>query len=381
LKELKSQKEDDSLIYEELVVKVPGAGVVASDVEISLSGQNEKETLKGLAQLKSALASIDGVNNIADDANIGEKELKLRVNEYGQRLGFSEEIISAELRSYYLKGEYSKMFNDEGLVRIKIESGINEDITSIDTIEVQIPSSDQYVALKDVCDFVMQQGFVALIKEDGVRIRTVMANLDKKIITSDELMKQIEPTFEKLRSEGFSIDVKGEQKENEKNKKEMLQSAVIAIFLIFITLVWLFDSIVKSLIVISTIPLVLFGVFFGHMVMGINLTMPGMIGIVGLAGVVVNDGLIVVSFIKHARNTEELMVQAATRLRPILLTSLTTVLGLSTLMFFASGQAMILQPMAISLGFGIAWATVLNLIYVPLLYSVIYKVKDTTSNR
>ena len=80
--------------------------------------------------------------------------------------------------------------------------------------------------------------------------------------------------------------------------REMMQSAVIAIFLIFITLVWLFDSIKKPLIVISTIPLVLLGVYAGHMIMGINLTMPGMIGIVGLAGVVVNDGLIVVSFLK-----------------------------------------------------------------------------------
>lgn len=155
----------------------------------------------------------------------------------------------------------------------------------------------------------------------------------------------------------------------------MLQAGLIAIFLIFITLVWLFDSIKQSLIVISTIPLVLLGVLFGHMVMGVNLTMPGMIGIVGLAGVVVNDGLIVVDFIKNAKNQEDLIRMAQTRLRPVTLTSLTTILGLSTLIFFASGQAMILQPMAISLGFGLAWATVLNLIYIPLLYAVIYNVK------
>ena len=155
----------------------------------------------------------------------------------------------------------------------------------------------------------------------------------------------------------------------------MMQSAIIAIFLIFITLVWLFDSIVKSLIVISTIPLVLLGVFVGHFLLGLNLSMPGLIGIVGLAGVVVNDGLIIVDFIKYAKNTEDLIRRAKARLRPILLTSLTTVLGLITLIFFASGQAMILQPMAISLGFGIAWATVLNLIYVPLLYAVIYRIK------
>jgi len=189
-------------------------------------------------------------------------------------------------------------------------------------------------------------------------------------------MKKLEPTFVKLKEDGYRVDVKGEEQENKKNMSEMMQSFVIAGFLIFITLVWLFDSIKKSLIVMSTIPLMLLGVYFGHMVMGINLTMPGMIGIVGLAGVVVNDGLIVVNFIKHADDTEELMKKAGTRLRPIILTSLTTVLGLSTLIFFASGQAMILQPMAISLGFGIAWATVLNLIYVPLVYALVFKIKD-----
>ena len=268
------------------------------------------------------------------------------------------------------------MFNESGLVRVKIESEINEKIDSIKSIEVQIPTTNQYVLLSDVCDFIMLQSFVALKKEDGVRIRTVVASLDKKVQTSAEVMKKLDSTFKKLKNDGYNIDVKGEEKENNKNKKEMMRSAVIAIFLIFITLVWLFDSIKKSLIVISTIPLVLLGVFFGHMVMGINLTMPGMIGIVGLAGVVVNDGLIVVNFIKHVKDTEELMQRAQTRLRPILLTSLTTVLGLSTLIFFASGQAMILQPMAISLGFGIAWATVLNLIYVPLLYAVVFKIKE-----
>jgi len=237
------------------------------------------------------------------------------------------------------------------------------------------------VKLSEVCDFIVIQGYVTLKKEDGVRIRTVFASLDKNIITSAEVMKRLKPTFEKLRSEGFKIDIKGEEKENNKNKREMMQSGLIAIFLIFITLVWLFDSIKKSLIVISTIPLVLLGVFFGHMVMGINLTMPGLIGIVGLAGVVVNDGLIVVNFIKHAKNTEELMKQAQTRLRPILLTSLTTVLGLSTLIFFASGQAIILQPMAISLGFGIAWATVLNLVYVPLIYAAVFNIKEPIKNK
>lgn len=375
VKPFRELKDGETKVYEELVVRVPGAGVVAHDIEVSLSGKDEESILGGLKYLEDEISKIQGVKDISDDADIGEKELKLRVNSYGQQLGFNEELISNELRSYYLKGEYGKMFNESGLVRIKIESGANENLSSINTMEVQVPSTNQFIALKEVCDFVIIQGFVELKKEDGIRIRSLFASLDKNVITSTEVMNKMAPAFEKLKNDGFTVDIKGEEKENNKNKIEMLQSAVIAIFLIFITLVWLFDSIKKSLIVISTIPLVLFGVYFGHLLMGLNMTMTGMIGIVGLAGVVVNDGLIMVSFIKDAKDTEELMQKAKHRLRPILLTSLTTVLGLLTLIFFASGQALILQPMAVSLGFGIAWATVLNLVYVPLLYAVSYKIK------
>lgn len=381
IKSLYDLKDKNGKAFEELVVKVPGTGMIAHDIEISLGGKSDEEIIKGLQYLGNELAEIKGTSNISNDADIGEKELKLRVNRYGQELGFNEEIVSAALRSYYLKGEYGKMFNDSGLVRIRIESGINEDIESINRVELQVPSTDKFVALKDICEFVITQGYVAINKEDGQRIKSVFATLDKKIITSTEAMKLLEPALEKLKKDGFNIDIKGEEKENNKNKKEMMQAAVIAVFLIFITLIWLFDSIVKSLIVISTIPLVILGVYFGHMVMGLNLTMPGLIGVVGLAGVVVNDGLIMVSFIKNATDTEDLMRKAKTRLRPILLTSLTTVLGLSSLIFFASGQAMILQPMAVSLGFGIAWATVLNLVYVPLLYAVIYKIKQPVANK
>ncbi len=362
-------------LFEELVVKVPGAGVIAHDVEIGLSAKDGENVVPYLKKLENKLHAIKGVFNISDDATLGEKELKLRVNRYGQELGFNEGIVSNVLRAYYLKGEYGKLFNKSGLVRIRLESKLDSKIDSLNNLELRIPSSKQYVKLKDICDFDYKQSYVTLKKEDGKRVRSLYASIDKKIITSSELMQKIEPMLKEFKKKGLIVEIKGEEKENNKNKKEMMQSGLIAIFLIFITLVWLFDSIKKSLIVISTIPLVLLGVFVGHWFMGLNLTMPGLIGIVGLAGVVVNDGLIMVDFIKKAKDTEELMRRAQTRLRPILLTSLTTVLGLLTLIFFASGQAKILQPMAVSLGYGIAWATVLNLLYVPLLYAVIYKIK------
>ncbi|MBN2894955.1 MAG: efflux RND transporter permease subunit [Campylobacterales bacterium] len=359
--------------FEELSVTVPGTGVVARDVEIALSGKSEAEVHEALLGLQEKLKAVTGVYGVANDADIGQKELKLRVNRYGEQLGLSEQSVGAQLRAYYLKGEYGKMFNDEGLVRIRLESSQRNRLDALKEMQLQLPSGS-LVALHEVCDFVYEQAYVSLIKEEGKRIRTLYGSIDKELITSSEVMVQMQGAIDALRAEGFSVDIKGEERENAKNKREMSQAAVLAIILILITLVWLFDSLKQSLIVLSTTPLVLFGVYVGHLLMGLNLTMPGLIGIVGLIGVVVNDGLIMVSFIKRARDTEELMRLARTRLRPILLTSITTVLGLSTLIFFASGQAMILQPMAISLGFGIAWATLLNLVYVPLLFAAVYKI-------
>ena len=365
-------------LFEDLKVNVPGTGVVAHDIEISLSGKETAALVEGVARLQNAMSKVKGIINIANDADVGEKELKLRINDYGQQLGFNEQLINADLRAYYLKGEYAKMFNSSGLVRIRIEGDAKDTLTSLNTFQVPIPNSQQFIALKDVCDFIYEKAYVTLNKEDGARVRSVYASIEKETLTSAEAMAAIEPTMQALKKEGYLIHVKGEEAENTKNQKEMSQSAIMAIVLIFITLVWLFDSFKNSLIVLSVIPLVLFGVYIGHLIMGLNMSMTGLIGIVGLMGVVVNDGLIMVSFIRKAKNKEDLIRLAKTRLRPILLTSITTVLGLSTLIFFASGQAMILQPMAVSLGFGITWATLLNLVYVPLLYSVVYRIKNST---
>ena len=189
-------------------------------------------------------------------------------------------------------------------------------------------------------------------------------------------MKALDPLLEELKEEGLKIIVKGEKKANDKIVSEMKQAALIAGFLIFITLVWMFNSFVQPLIILAIIPLSLLGVLVGTKLVGLNMTMTGAMGIVGLAGVVVNDGLIMLEFVRRSKNKAEILALAGQRLRPIILTSVTTVLGLGSLMFFASGQALILQPMAISLGFGIAWATVLNLYFVPLMFAVLYRVDD-----
>ena len=363
-------------VFTELNVYAPQAGVVGSDIEIGFATTSNEKMLSVLKRLKDKLSSIDGVKDIADNAKEGVQELKLRVNEYGQQLGFNEAYVTSVLKGSLLKAEYGKMFNDTGLIRVRIENPDKDANLQLQHMMLPTPDQTQMVSLKDICDFNYQRSYIKIFKEDSQRVRTVTARVESKKVLATDVMKEIKPLLEEIEKEDVMVIVKGEEKENKKMQKEMSQAAMIALFLIFITLVWMFNSLVLPLIIISTIPLSVVGALFGQYVVGLNLSMPGVMGIIGLAGVVVNDGLIMLSVIRKGKNQAEVLERATQRLRPILLTSVTTILGLFTLMFFASGQALILQPMAISLGFGIAWATVLNLYYVPLMYAVIYKVKD-----
>ncbi len=129
--------------------------------------------------------------------------------------------------------------------------------------------------------------------------------------------------------------------------------------------------------VMSVIPLSVLGALIGHKIMGINLSMASIIGILGLAGVVINDGIIMIDFLHGTHKLEDFLQRAKLRLRPIIITSVTTFLGLFSLIFYATGQAVILQPIAISLGFGLVWGTFLNLIYLPTLYAMVNKIEPT----
>ncbi|MGB9801445.1 MAG: efflux RND transporter permease subunit, partial [Arcobacter sp.] len=355
--------------FEDLKVFTPKAGIVKNDLELSISG-NEKEVSGAVTNIKKALNNIDGVSNVADDFMMGNVELKFKVNAYGQDLGISENYIVSSIRPFYFKGTYSKMFDKKGIVDVVFQSKNKDYLKSLNDFEIIVPNTNEKVFLKDVVDIVRKNAYSQIFKENGQRIVSVTGSINGKM-TSAEVFEKLNPILDKYKSK-VSIDIKGEQKENKKVQKEMGEAALIAIVLIFIALVWMFDSMLKSLIILSTIPLSILGVFVGHFILGLNITMASLIGMVGLAGVIVNDGIIMMDFIKKAKSLDELLEFALLRLRPILLTSITTILGLFTLMFFASGQALILQPMAVSLGFGVLWATVLNLYYVPMLYRIIY---------
>ncbi len=377
LKEIKKYTKQfaKSKDFNEFKVIVPGAGIVKSDVELAFSSKDNNSIKKALHIVENKMKKIKGVFNIYDDKEAGEKEVKLRVNEYGFVLGFSERYIASLLRPYFFASDVNKMTYNKELIDI-VTQDINKDKKeTLENFYVDIPGTLKKVRLSEVVDFEYKNSDANIYKDDGVRVSTIYASLHKKRITSTKLLEKLKSTFEKVKKMGVKIKIKGEEKENKKIQKEMAEAGVIAIFLIFIALVWMFDSIILSVVVLTSIPLSLLGVLIGHLVMGMNLSMPSLLGIVGLSGVVVNDGIIMIDSLKRAKNMQEILSLATGRLRPILLTSITTVLGLSTLMFFAAGQSVILQPMAIALGFGIAWATVLNLFYIPLLFVLIKNFK------
>jgi len=373
----KLQKDKHGItIFKELSAYVPQTGIVGNDIEIGVRGGDDRALFVAMNKIKKALLSIKGTSDVVDNAKDGPQELKFRINEYGQSLGFNESNLVLSLRGLFLEAEYGKMFSDAGLIRIRVKNPAKDNNYDIASLNITTPDGRHSVQLRDIANFTYKTSMLKLYKEGGDRIWTVTARTDKKIILPSEVMIQLEPLLKEVQKDGVIIDIKGEEKENRQVKKEMGQAAIIAVFLIFISLVWMFNSLALPLITISTIPLTVLGALVGTHILGVNLTMSGIMGIVGLAGVVVNDGLIMLIFVRDANDHKNLIQKAQVRLRPIFLTSITTVLGLSTLMFFASGQSLIIQPMAIALGFGIAWATLLNLIYTPLMYAVVYRVKE-----
>ena len=377
LKKIESVKgKDGKPLYYDLSVFVPQTGIVANDVEIEVIEKDGIDTNIAIKDIKSSLSKIKGLKDVMSNRQDGPEELKLKINKYGQELGFSESYLISTLRGMFLEAEYGKMLGSIGIIRVTLQDASKDSNYNLKSIYIYTPDGRKKVALKDIVDFIHIKSPLVVHKDDGKKVWSITAQTIKGKITATEVMQKVQPTIDKLKKKGYEFIIKGEDEAKKQVQLEMKQAAVIAVFLIFISLVLMFNSLILPLLTISVIPLSILGAFVGTKLMGINMTLPGIMGIVGLAGVVVNDAIIMLDFIKGSKSITEVTKKAITRLRPIMLTSVTTVLGLSSLIFFASGQALIIQPMAISLGFGVAWATVLNLIYIPLMYAIVYRVKE-----
>jgi hydrophobic/amphiphilic exporter-1 (mainly G- bacteria), HAE1 family len=359
----------------EFVVKKEGAGVTQNDIEIMINAKDQVVLLDAIKQLKEKLNSIDGMTFVDDTAKFGVRELKISVNAYGESLGLSESSVARALAPLYLDSEQAKGLDSDGVFQIISYAQNKNSFNKLSTLKIAIPNSDKSVALSDVTNFEYLDNFDRLYKRNGVDMKTVVANVNNKIVTPTEVLKKIKPLLEELQSKGIYINLAGEKEQNDQMASEMGTAMSIAMALIFTTLLIMFNSFRKTFIVLSIIPLSIIGALIGHIIVGMPMTLTSFIGILGLAGVVINNAIVMLDFIRHSKTIEDVINRAKLRLRPILITSITTFVGLSTLIFFATGQAKILQPIAISLGFGLLWGTVLTLLYLPLLYMVVFRIR------
>ena len=358
----------------ELGVLEDKAGLIRSDIQINLSGSNDNKLEEAVKKLEREISVIEGISNYSDNIRYGKMEYKIKINSYGETLGLSEAGVARILSSYFLEKRQTTTFNERGVMEIKTQD-IAKDTTQA-LLEFNLPLSDgRFVKLTDVATIIKIRDYEKINKLDGNIVKILYAKVDKRNITPGEILAVLEPTLEQVAASGIDVNLLGEKEKNKQLKGDMKNTVILAVFLIFITLLLIFSKIKYVLMVMSVIPLSVLGALLGHKLMGMNLTMPSMIGILGLAGVVINDGIIMLDFLHGTHKSDEFFKRAKLRLRPIIITSVTTFLGLFTLIFYASGQAVILQPIAISIGFGLLWGTALNLLYLPTLYAMVNGIK------
>ncbi len=352
----------------EIAMREKKVGPVKSDIKIGFSSKDYYKALEHIILVENKLKSIKGIKSVSHSANFGIDEIKIKVNKYGESLGLSEAYIGSFLSNLYMEKKKARSFDEQGMLDIKIQSSNKDDLNNFKNLEIPL-NNGSLVRLKEVVEFRIIKSFEKLTKDEGVVNFFLSANTDTKIITSSEIIKIIQPLLDDAKKDNITLLFKGEEEKKEALKTDMLSATAIALVLIMLCLLYLFNSFKNTFIVMSVIPFSFLGVLLGHFLMDLNLTMPGIVGALGLSGIVINDGIIMMTFLKKSKNIEDVFKYSAKRFRPIILTTITTIVGLSSLIFFPTAEAVIFQPMAIAIGFGLAWGTVLNLIYIPVLYS------------
>ncbi len=367
---LKEKKYKERFNLSDLAIVERKVGPIKSDLKIGLICDDNQKVILYINKIENALKNIKGIVSVNNAMNFGIDEIKLEINSYGESLGINEQKLGVLLSNFYLEKKIALSFDSSNLLELKIQKENRNSLEGLKNFQIKI-GQNQFVALKEIVNFKIIKSFEKIIKDGGEKNFYVYANVDSKQITATETLNQIRHILNDAKKDGIKIVLKGEEEKKRELKSDMMLASSVALLLILLSLLYLFNSFRETFMMMSVIPFAFLGVLIGHFALGLNLSMPSIIGMLGLSGVVINDGIIMIMNLKKANNLEEIFIYASKRFRPIVLTSITTLIGLSSLVFFPTGQATIFQPMAVSLAFGLAWGTVLNLLYLPVLYTII----------
>lgn len=353
-------------------------GPPGNDLDIRLTGASA-EVLKQAGQdVAQALKQLPGINAIEDDMPYGQEQLIYKIKGQGEVLGLTTNNVGRQLRAAF-DGRLVQIFqdgDDEVEVRVMLPDSERNTLASLENFMLRLPQGGS-VPLSSVVEFEARRGFDVLRHTDSQLAIHITANVDAKLNNANEIIADLKVSLlpELSQRYGVKAGFEGRAEDQAETISEMKQGLMLALVLIYLILAWVFSSYGWPLVVMAAIPFGLIGALFGHAVMGIDLTILSLFGIFGLSGIVVNDSIILVTFFKQQREkgveTTEAIITAAThRLRAVLLTSLTTIGGLTPLLFETSRQAQFLIPMAVSISFGLMFATVLVLLVIPALLSV-----------
>ena len=359
------------------IFEFSAGGPPGRDLDVRLHGA-ELDVLKAAAMdVRNRLRSVPGLMAISDNLPYGKQEIVMEVTPTGKSMGFTNRSVARQVRNAF-EGAIAQRFSrdqEEIIVRVKLD----ELKTTRDTIRdlyLRAPDGTE-VPITEVVDFESAMGFSQIRREDGLRQVSVSADVVPGVTTTSNVIGVINRDIApEIRNRyGVFVEFKGRAEEQQTALGDMGFVLLLALSMMYIILAWLFSSYSTPIVVMAIIPFGLIGAVFGHYLMGLNLTMLSLQALLGLSGVMINDSIILVMTVKRlARDgnalAEAVRAGARERFRPVLLTTLTTIGGLTPLLFERSLQAQLVLPLAVTLIFGLLVSPFLVWFFVPSLLGI-----------
>ncbi len=376
--------------WRELTGPIPGAVELkftsdllsgGADVDFQLRGLNTDAVRQATEKLRAKLSEYPGVYDIADSFRGGKPEIKLALTSQGEALGLSLQDLARQVRQGFYGEEAQRIQRgrDDIRVMVRYPRGERSSIADLQSMRVRTPGGGE-VPFSTVAQVSYGRGFANIRRVDRQRVINVTAEVDAALNNENTVTEDVRKTFldPLLASEypGVSYTMEGQQREQMELLGELAKGFAVALFVIYVLMAIPFRSYIQPLIVMTAVPFGLVGAVWGHAVTGYELSIMSLLGVVALTGIVVNDSLVLVSYINTRREegippAEAVRQAGPVRFRAILLTSLTTAAGITPLMLEKSVQAQFLIPMAVALAFGVLFATLISLLLVPAGYLIV----------
>jgi multidrug efflux pump subunit AcrB len=353
-------------------------------VNVQLAGLDLAELKSAADEVKKALANYEGVFDITDSFRRGKREVKLSLKPAAETYGITLAELARQVRQAFYGEEAQRIQRgrDDIRVMVRYPEKDRKSLASLENMRIRT-SGGLEVPFPLVASARIGRGYSEIKRVDRKRVINVTADVDPSTGNADEILADLKTKVLPgimSRYPGISYSFEGERREQAETMKGLIRGFLIALLVIFAMMAIPFKSYIQPLIVMSVIPFGFVGAVWGHLLMGFNLSIISLFGFVALTGVVVNDSIVLVHYVNRRRSEGVRFLQAVRdaglyRFRPIILTSLTTFAGLTPLLLERSIQARFLIPMAVSLAFGVLFATFITLILVPALYIILEDIK------